>query len=137
MRDVAELGQEIARAEGHPERLFAISGTTIDERLESLRDAYLAVLRIVHPDHDGGKARAHEATSRLNVLYELAISKIEASTWGKASGPAVAFTSGGKPARLEDLTPFCRGDFCDLYRASLEPGVLPRDVRDEAPLVVA
>ena len=121
-KSAAELGREIVQSEGRPERLFAISGTTVDERLESLRDAYLAVLRVVHPDHDGGRPRAHEATSRLIILNALAISKIEAGTWGQATGPAVAFTLGGKPARLEDLTPLCRGDFCDLYRARLEPG---------------
>lgn len=59
-----------------PEDVF---GANID----GVKNTFRHILRVVHPDFNGGAALAHAVTERLNQLKKVADERVQAGTYGK------------------------------------------------------
>ncbi len=91
----------------------------------AIRQRYLKLVRVVHPDHNRGVPEAAEAFRLLRHWYERALQDA-----GRASPSSVDFTVVSRRATYAAVASKLEGDLCDIYEATDQSGdVLLKVVR--------
>ena len=102
------------KAAKKPEDLFT-KNTTWPITAGQLKDQYLEMVKLVHPDANPDIAESGEVMALLNTLHDQGQKKLEDGMWGKSK--IITFD---KNKVITDVEPLKKGDLCDIYRGLLD-----------------
>lgn len=111
MKDDIAVAIERLEKATRPEEIFGDITGNEEGQLYTLKRRFTKLAQMLHPDHNGGVAKADGAMGILNNLRDTAEEKIKKGRYGKAEVTIKALHT------YTEVIPLAKGDVCDVYQA--------------------